>query len=87
MLLNNGRYALIEIKLKDSQALIASKYLLKIESLIKSYNIKITNPYLKMDLPSTLICIVGSNNAYIINNKVHIVPIDTLKDKIILSFN
>ena len=80
LVLDDGRYALIEVKLTDRQAIKASEHLLKIESLIKKYNEKQKDSYLKMELPSALICIVGSNNAYTLNNGVHIVPIGSLKD-------
>lgn len=80
LVLDDGRYALIEVKLTDKEALKASKHLLKIESLIKEYNEKEKDPYLKMELPSALICIVGTNNAYTLNNGVHIVPIGSLRN-------
>lgn len=80
LVLNNGDYILIEIKLTERQASEASKHLIKIRDLIIDYNKNIKDKYMEMRLPKALVCIVGSKNAYTLSNGVHIVPISCLKD-------
>lgn len=80
LVLKDGRYALIEVKLTDFQAKEASKHLLEIKREIEEYNATVSDPYMKMALPSALICIVGNNHAYTLPEGIHIVPIGSLRD-------
>ena len=78
--LKNGRYALIEIKLGEGQIPEAEDHLLKIQDKIKAYNDSCEDPYMKMDLPSALLIIVGSTTAYDLKSGVKVVPIGCLKN-------
>ena len=76
--LQNGKYALIEFKLGNSQIEEGASHLCKLKDLIKTYNIK--NPLHPLDEPTLLIIITGGDIAYKRNDGVYIIPIGCLKD-------
>jgi uncharacterized protein len=78
--LNDGRYALIEIKLGEGQIKEAEDHLLKIKEKINAYNSSCQDPYMKMEMPSLLIVLVGSETAYDLPSGVKVVPIGCLRD-------
>ncbi len=77
--LKDGRYALIEIKLGEGQIAEAEKHLLEIKDKIIRYNDGCLDPYMKMELPSLLMVLVGSQTAYDLKSGVKVVPIGCLK--------
>lgn len=83
LVLNDGRYALIEIKLGENEALKAVNALCKIKKKIEINNEDALSQGTRdkvMALPSSLIVITGGTSCYSANNGVHIVPIGCLKD-------
>ena len=76
--LDDGRYALIEIKLGNNQIDDGAKHLCKIENLIKEFNQKY--PKNKMTLPSLKIVITGTRFSEKREDGVFVIPIGCLKD-------
>ena len=75
---DNGKYALIEVKLGNKKIKEAEEHLLKIVDLIKIYNKE--NPKRKMDFPEFLMVITGNDMAYTTKEGVLVVPIGCLKN-------
>ena len=78
MHLKDGRYALLEFKLGQSEIDLGAKHLLKIEQLIKEYNKE--NQQTPLALPTLKIIITGTKYAYKRSNRVFVIPIARLKD-------
>ena len=76
--LQDGRYALIEIKLGTSSIKAGEKNLLKIRDLIKQRNQK--KDVLPIREPDLMIIITGGEYAYSLESGVKIIPIGCLKD-------
>ncbi len=76
--LDDGRYALIEIKLGNKEIEEGAKHLCKIEELVKQFNIKY--PKNAMKLPTLKIVITGTSFAYRRDDGVFVIPIGCLKD-------
>lgn len=76
--LEDGRYALIEIKLGDDKIEEGAKHLNEIEKLVKEFNIRY--PKFKMRLPDLKIVITGTRFAQKRDDGVFIIPIGCLKD-------
>lgn len=76
--LQDGRYALIEIKLGQSEIEEGAQHLLEIERLIKEYNKK--EKQVPLRLPDLKIIITGVKYGYIRPDGVYVVPIGCLKD-------
>ena len=76
--LQDGRYALIEIKLGSSGIKAGEKNLLKIKELIKERNQK--KDALPIREPDLMIVITGGEYAYSLESGVKIIPIGCLKD-------
>lgn len=76
--LENGRYALIEIKLGASEIDKAAKHLLEIERLVIEKNK--TEPQMQLPPPTLKIVITGTEYGYIREDGVLVVPIGCLKD-------
>lgn len=76
--LQDGRYALIEIKLGSSGIKAGEKNLLKIRDLIKQRNQK--KDVLPIREPDLMIIITGGEYAYSLESGVKIIPIGCLKD-------
>ncbi len=76
--LDDGRYALIEIKLGNDKIEEGAKHLNEIENLVKEFNIKYPNN--KMRLPDLKIVITGSRFALKREDGVFVIPIGCLKD-------
>ena len=76
--LEDGRYALIEIKLGQSEIEAGARHLLKIENLIREYNRKEKQAPLR--LPDLKIVITGTKYGYVRPDGVYVVPIGCLKD-------
>lgn len=76
--LQDGRYALIEIKLGSSGIKAGEKNLLKIKELIKERNQK--KDVLPIREPDLMIVITGGEYAYSLESGVKIIPIGCLKD-------
>lgn len=75
--LDDGRYALIEFKLGESEIEEGAKHLCEVENLIKKYNESST---FKMDLPTLKLIITGSMYGYKRDDNVFVIPIGCLKD-------
>ena len=75
--LEDGRYALIEIKLGEFLVDDAAKHLCEIEKLIVEFNEKYPNH--KMRLPEFKMVITGTTNAKVREDGVYVVPISCLK--------
>lgn len=75
---DNGKYALIEVKLGNKKIKEAEEHLLKIVELINKYNDE--NPKNKMNLPEFLMVITGNDLAYTTKDGVLVVPIGCLKN-------
>ncbi|MCQ2795815.1 MAG: DUF4143 domain-containing protein [Bacilli bacterium] len=78
LFLNDGRYALIEIKLGDDEIDEGIRHLNKVEQLIKTYNKKETKK--KLDLPTLKMVVTGSKYGYKTKDNVFVIPIGCLKD-------
>lgn len=76
--LNDGRYALIEFKLGESQVEEAANHLLKIEDLIKKYNEK--EKQCPLRLPDLKLIITATQYGYKRADGVLVIPIGCLKD-------
>ena len=76
--LKDGRYALLEFKLGESEVKEASKHLCEIERLVKEYNKK--EKQCPLRLPDLKIVITASKYGYKDENGVYIIPIGCLKD-------
>ena len=76
--LGDGRYALIEIKLGQTEVEEGAKHLNKIERLIKEYNENETQVPLR--LPDLKIIITGTQYGYRREDGVYVIPIGCLKD-------
>lgn len=76
--LQDGRYALIEIKLGSSGIKAGEKNLLKIRDLIKERNQK--KDALPIREPDLMIIITGGEYAYSLESGVKVIPIGCLKD-------
>ena len=76
--LKDGRYALLEFKLGESEVKEASKHLCEIERLVKEYNKKEKQCALR--LPDLKIVITASKYGYKDEDGVYIIPIGCLKD-------
>lgn len=77
--LDDGRFALIEIKLGNKQIEDGSKHLLELKSLIEKYNANEKN-IIKLKEPDLLMILTGENMAYTNKDGVKVVPIACLKD-------
>lgn len=78
LVLNDGKYVLIEIKLGTAHVPEAIDHLTKIKEQIIKYNSK-AEPDKIMDLPSSIIVITGADKAFTTKEGIHIVPIGCLK--------
>lgn len=76
--LDDGRYAIIEIKLGQSQVDEGARHLCQIENLIKEYNEKETQTPLR--LPDLKIVITGTKYGYKREDGVFVIPIGCLRD-------
>jgi hypothetical protein len=76
--LNDGRYALIEVKLGKSQIEEGALHLLEVVQLIRKANGKKRN--LKLREPDLLIILTGGEIAYTRKDGVMIIPIGCLRD-------
>lgn len=76
--LNDGRYALIEFKLGESEVEMGAKHLCKIEKLVQEYNEK--EKQCKLKLPTLKIIITATKYGYKRDDGVFVVPIGCLKD-------
>lgn len=76
--LPDGRFALIEIKLGQSQIDEAASHLNEIERLIQEHNIK--EKQNKLRLPDLKIVITGTEYGYVRDDNVMVIPIGCLKD-------
>lgn len=70
--LNNGKYALVEVKLSGSKIKEAEEHLLKLKALI--------NENKKLREPEFLMIITATDLAYTTEAGIHVVPIGCLKD-------
>ena len=76
--LEDGRYALIEVKFGQREIEDGAKHLLEIERLIGEYNK--TEKQVPLRLPDLKIVITGTKYGYIRPDGVYVVPIGCLKD-------
>ena len=76
--LDDGRYALIEIKLGSKQIEDGAKHLLRLKELISNFNKEDNNMHIKE--PDLLIVLTGGEIAYTRNDGVKIIPIGCLKN-------
>lgn len=76
--LNDGRYALIEFKLGQTEIDLGAKHLCQIEELIKTYNEKEKNCPLR--LPDLKLVITATQYGYRRDDGVFIIPIGCLKN-------
>ena len=76
--LNDGRFALIEIKLGQSQVDEGAKHLIEIEKLIEEHNKKEKQNRLRT--PDLKIVITATEYGYIRDDGVYVIPITCLKD-------
>lgn len=77
LVLEDGRYALIEFKLGTKEIEKGAKNLIKVKNLIKN---QIEKGETKIQEPSFLAVIYGGNMAYTLDNGVKVLPIGCLKD-------
>ncbi|MBP5640537.1 MAG: ATP-binding protein [Victivallales bacterium] len=75
--LQDGRYALIEIKLGSSEIEKGASHLLEIRQLIRKYNE--TEKQCPLREPDLLMVITGGNVGYTRDDGVHVVPISAMK--------
>lgn len=83
LVLDDGRYALIEIKFGENDILSATENLTSIKEKIIAYNERMVKEGQRdrvMDLPSALVVITGTQKAFTTTTGIHIVPIGCLKD-------
>lgn len=76
--LNDGRYALIEFKLGESEIDKGAEHLIQIENLVKEYNQK--EKQCPMRLPDLKLIITGTQYGYKRDDGVFVIPIGCLKD-------
>lgn len=76
--LEDGRYALLEFKLGESEVDEGAKHLCEIENLIKEYNKK--EKQVPLRLPNLKIVITGTKYGYKRDDGVFVIPIGCLKD-------
>ena len=76
--LNDGRFALIEIKLGQNQVDEGAKHLIEIEKLIEEHNKKEKQNRLRT--PDLKIVITATEYGYIRDDGVYVIPITCLKD-------
>ncbi len=76
--LEDGRYALIEVKLGENEVELAAKHLCKIEKLLKEYNEN--EPQCPLKLPDLKIIITATKYGYRREDGVLVIPIGCLKD-------
>ena len=76
--LGDGRYALIEIKLGQTEVDEGAKHLNEIERLVKEYNEK--EKQVPLRLPDLKIVITGTQYGYKREDGVFVIPIGCLKD-------
>ncbi len=76
--LNDGRYALIEVKLGENEVDSAAKHLNKIEALVVEYNKE--EKQCPLRLPDLKIVITGTEYGYKRDDGVLVIPIGCLKD-------
>lgn len=76
--LDDGRFALIEIKLGQNQIDEGANHLNKIETLIKEHNIK--EKQNKLRTPDLKMVITGTEYGYKRDDGVYVIPIGCLKD-------
>jgi len=76
--LDDGRYALIEFKLGQSEVEEGAKHLCKIESLVKEFNKK--EKQCPLRLPDLKLVITGTQYGYRRDDGVFVIPIGCLKD-------
>ena len=76
--LNDGRYALIEFKLGESEVEMGAKHLCEIEKLVQEYNEK--EKQCKLKLPTLKRIITATQYGYKRDDGVFVVPIGCLKD-------
>lgn len=76
--LSDGRYALIEIKLGQTEVDEGAKHLNKIERLLKEYNDK--ENQIPLRLPDLKIVITGTQYGYKRDDGVFVIPIGCLRD-------
>lgn len=76
--LEDGRYALIEVKLGSREIEEGAKHLCELKTLIKEHNLKDTQN--KLREPDLLIVITGGPIAYKREDSVLVIPIGCLKD-------
>ncbi len=75
--LSDGRYALCEVKLGQKGVDDGAKHLLKIESLVRDYNVTAEIP---MKLPDLKIVITGTEYGYRRDDGVFVIPLACLRD-------
>lgn len=80
VVLDDGRYALIECKLGFYSATSGANGLLKVKEMIEKHNAQITDKSSYMDLPSALIVLHSGKEALTLKEGVHLVPIGSLRD-------
>ena len=78
MHLEDGRYALIEVKLGQGEIEDGARHLLQIEGLIKEYNKK--EDQVPLRLPDLKIVVTGTQYGYRRPDGVYVAPIGCLKD-------
>ena len=76
--LNDGRYALIEFKLGESEIEKGAEHLIQIENLVKEYNQK--EKQCPMRLPNLKLIITGTQYGYRRDDGVFVIPIGCLKE-------
>ena len=75
--LPDGRFALIEFKLGNSQIEEGASHLLQIRDLVREANAK--NDGVRIDEPTLMMVVTGGELAYTRKDGVHVVPIGCLK--------
>ena len=78
MHLDDGRYALIEIKLGQNQIEQGAKHLCEIEKLIIEHNNK--NKEIPLRTPDLKLVITGTEYSYKREDGVYVIPVGCLKD-------
>jgi len=76
--LEDGRYALIEVKLGQSETDAGARHLLEIERLIIEHNKN--EEQVPLRLPDLKIVITGTKYGYVRPDGVYVIPIGCLKD-------
>lgn len=76
--LDDGRYALIEFKLGQTEVEEGAKHLCEIENLVKEYNLKEKQCPIRM--PDLKLVITGTEYGYRRDDGVLVIPIGCLKD-------